>query len=109
MDVKRGDVFFVTFDPSIGGEIKKKRPAVIVSTDKANPFLNRVAVVPLSSQVSKIYPSETKILVLGQEHKAMADQIRTVAKQRLISKMTEISPADMRKIEEKMQLYLEIL
>ncbi|NQT68389.1 MAG: type II toxin-antitoxin system PemK/MazF family toxin, partial [Desulfobacteraceae bacterium] len=50
--MKRGEVWWINFDPSIGGEIRKKRPAVIVSNDAANHFLNRVQVVPLTSSVS---------------------------------------------------------
>jgi len=109
MEVKRGDIFWVSFDPSIGGEIKKKRPAVVISTDKANPYLNRVVVIPISSKISKIYPSETKILFHKKENKAMADQIRTISKKRLISKIGSLPLEEMRKIEEKIKLFLEIL
>lgn len=109
MEAKRGDVFWICFDPSVVGEIKKKRPAVVVSTDKANPYLNRMVVIPLSSNTSKIYPSETKIMFLEKENKAMADQIRTVSKQRLISKIGSLPPEEMRKIEQKIKLFLELI
>jgi len=108
MKIKRGDVFWVSFDPSIGGEIKKKRPAVVVSTDKANPHLNRVVVVPLSSKISRIYPSETKILFQAKENKAMTDQIRTISKRRLISKIGNLPLEEMKKIEDKIKLFLEL-
>ena len=109
MEVKRGDVFWVSFDPSLGGEIKKKRPAVVVSTDKANPYLNRVVVIPLSSNVSKIYPSEAKILLREKENKAMTDQIRTISKERLISKVGSLPREEMQKIEQKIKLFLELI
>ena len=109
MEVKRGDVFWVNFEPSIGGEIKKKRPAVIVSTDRANPYLNRVVVIPLSSRISKIYPSEVKIIFQGREVKAMSDQIRTISKKRLLSKIGTIPLEEMRKIEEKIKMFLELI
>ena len=109
MEVKRGDVFWVNFNPSIGGEIKKKRPAVIVSTDRANPYLNRVVVIPLSSRISKIYPSEVKIIFQGREVKAMSDQIRTISKKRLLSKIGTIPLEEMRKIEEKIKMFLELI
>ncbi len=109
MEVKRGDVFWVNFNPSIGGEIKKKKPAVIVSTDRANPYLNRVVVIPLSSRISKIYPSEVKIIFQGREVKAMSDQIRTISKKRLLSKIGTIPLEEMRKIEEKIKMFLELI
>ena len=109
MEVKRGDLFWVSFEPSVGGEIKKRRPAVVVSTDKANPYLNRVVVIPGSSNVSEIYPSEAKITFQEKESKAMADQIRTISKQRLISKIGTLPPEELKKIEEKIKLFLELL
>ena len=109
MKIKRGDVFWVSFDPSIGGEIKKKRPAVVVSTDKANPYLNRAAVVPLSSKISRIYPSEARISFQDKESKAMADQIRTISKGRLISKIGSLPLEEMEKIENKIKLFLELI
>lgn len=109
MEVKRGDAFWVNFAPSIGGEIKKKKPAVIVSTDRANPYLNRVVVIPLSSRISKIYPSEVKIIFQGREVKAMSDQIRTISKKQLLSKIGTIPFEEMRKIEEKIKMFLELI
>jgi len=109
MKIKRGDVFWVSFDPSIGGEIKKKRPAVVVSTDKANPYLNRVVVIPLSSKISRIYPSEARISFQDKESKAMADQIRTISKRRLISRIGSLPLEEMKKIEDKIKLFLELI
>ncbi len=109
MKIKRGDVFWVSFDPSIRGEIKKKRPAVVVSTDKANPYLNRVVVIPLSSKISRIYPSEARISFQDKESKAMADQIRTISKRRLISKIGSLPLEEMEKIENKIKLFLELI
>lgn len=60
--MKRREVWWVSFDPSIGGEIKKKRPAVIVSNDASNKFLNRVQIVPLTSKTDRLYPSEALVL-----------------------------------------------
>jgi mRNA interferase MazF len=78
--MRRSEVWWVNFEPSIGGEIKKKRPAVIISNDAANKFLNRVQVVPLTSKVNRVYPSEAVVTLNEQPNKAMADQLTTVSK-----------------------------
>jgi mRNA-degrading endonuclease toxin of MazEF toxin-antitoxin module len=72
---RRDDVWLTAFGPSIGGETQKTRPALIVSNDAANAILNRVQVVPISSQVDRLYPAEAYISLAGQRRKAMADQI----------------------------------
>jgi mRNA interferase MazF len=93
--MKRGEVWWVNFDPSLGGEIQKKRLAVIVSNDTANQFLNRVQVVPLTSNVDRLYPSEAYVMLNGQQRKAMADQLTTVSKLRLGELIGSLSEADM--------------
>jgi len=82
-EIRRGEVYWVDFEPARGGEIRKVRPAVIVSNDSANRALNRVQVVPLTSNVERVYPSETLVQVNGEARKAMANQITTAAKERL--------------------------
>jgi len=81
--MKRGEVWWVNFEPSVGSETRKIRPAVIVSNNSANTHLNRVQVVPLTSNAGKCYPSEAVVMLNGAESKAMADQIATVDKQRM--------------------------
>jgi mRNA interferase MazF len=98
----------VSFDPSIGGEIQKTRPAVIVSNNAANAVLNRLVVVPLSSQTRKIYPAEALVTLNGEQRKAMADQIMTVSKQRLNSKLGTVSARDMEAIDKVILLHLAI-
>jgi mRNA interferase MazF len=91
---RRGEVWLVSFDPSVGGEIQKTRPAVVLSNDTANALLNRVQLVPISSQVGRLYPAEAYVNVNGERRKAMADQITTASKHRLMRRLGDLSKDD---------------
>lgn len=104
--VKRGEVWWVSFEPSLGGEIRKVRPAVIVSNNAANTALNRIVVVPLTSQTGPVYPSETLVQVEGKEAKAMADQIMTASKGRLRNRIGQLSLNDVKAVENAILLHL---
>jgi mRNA interferase MazF len=102
--MKRGEVWWVEFDPSIGSEIRKTRPAVIISNDSANRNLARVIVIPLSSNVSRIYPGEALVMVVNRQSKAMADQVMAADKARLKTRLDTLSRADMATIEDAVRI-----
>ena len=104
--MNRGEIWWVNFDPSIGSEIQKTRPAVIISNDKANAHAPRVQVVPVTSKIAKKYITEVYISVNDKRAKAMADQITTSDKSRLKSRICKISAQEMAGIEEAIKIQL---
>ena len=104
----KGSVWWVDFDPSLGSEITKTRPAVIVSNDMANQHLTRVVVIPLTSNVSRVYPGEAVVTVNNQKNKAMTDQIMSADKSRLKSKIGDLSDPDMLSIENAMKRFFNL-
>ena len=104
--MNRGEVWWVDFDPSVGSEIRRQRPAVIVSNDMSNRYLNRLQVIPLTTNVDSLYPSEAYVEVDGRRHKAMADQLTTVGKSRLENIFGHLSASDIKNVEQAIAVQL---
>ena len=108
MHPKRGEIFWVSFDPSVGSEVQKTRPAIILSNDAANAVLNRLIVVPLSSKTDRLYPGEVIVQINRQKSKAMSDQLTTISKLRLQKKIAALTAGEMTAVEEAVLLQLGI-
>jgi mRNA interferase MazF len=106
--MRRGEVWWVEFDPAVGSEIRKTRPAVIVSNDSANRNLSRVVVVPVTSSTGRQYPGEALVTIGGQSSKAMADQIMAADKARLKNQLGSLSKADMLALEDAIKVHLAL-
>ena len=104
--MKRGEIWWVEFDPAVGSEIRKTRPAVIVSNNAANRNLARVVVVPLTSSTGRLYPGEALVTADGKPGKAMADQIMAADKRRLKSPLGALSKADVLAVEDAIRVHL---
>lgn len=105
----RGEVYWVRFDPAEGGEIKKTRPAIVVSNDTSNKILNRVQVVPVTSRTDRVYPGESLFYLKGREGKALCSQIRTVSKKRLGNKIGKIASRDSIALNKSLKLQLDLM
>jgi mRNA interferase MazF len=104
--MKRGEVWWVEFDPAVGSEIRKRRPAVIISNDSANRNLTRVVVVPITSNADRQYPGEALVTIAEKQGKAMADQIMAADKSRLKGQLGVLSKPDMAAVENAILVHL---
>jgi mRNA interferase MazF len=107
--MRRGEVWWVIFNNSVGEEINKTRPGIIISNDISNELLERVQIVPLTNNISKCYSSEAIIFLEHQKSKALAHQITTVSKKRLKSKIGVISNNDIKLVEQAIKAQLSLL
>lgn len=106
---KRGEVYWVNLDPTIGSEINKIRPALVISNDSGNEYSKRLIVAPITSSVKKIYPFEVKIEIGSQEGKVLLDQLRSIDKQRLSKKMSILDYQTMQLVNKALKVALDLI
>ena len=111
--MRRGDIVFADLSPVVGSEIDKKRPVLIVSNDANNHSASTVTVLPITSNVARTYPFEVLLpegcCGLTKASKAQAQQIRTIAKERLRGKVVgHLDEAFLRQVEDAIRLHLSI-
>ena len=111
---KRGDVFLVDFDPTVGAEIKKTRPALVLQNDAANRYSPITIVAAITSKAdAKLYPTEVLIpkgeAGLGVDSTVLLNQIRSIDTRRLVKRMGAVRPATMTSVERALQVSLGLV
>ena len=95
--VRRFDVYLVALDPTIGSEIKKTRPCLVVSPDEMNAHIATVIVAPMTTK-GRPYPTRIPCRFQGKSGQIVLDQLRTVDRARLVKRLGRISPATQREV-----------
>ena len=106
--ISRGSVYWVHLDPTIGTEIKKTRPAAVISNDVQNEFSNRVVVAPISSNVDNVYSFEVKIDVKNIPSKIMPDQLRSIDKIRIGKYICDLPRSTIKDLDKAIKLILSL-
>ena len=106
---RRGDVYWVALDPALATEIRKTRPAVVISNESCNRYGSRVVVLPITSHVGSLYPGEARIEVRGAPARVLGDQIRSIDKARLRSRIGSLTKQEMLSVENAVQITLDLL
>jgi len=91
VEVKRFDVFLVNLDLTVGSEIKKSRPCLIISPDEMNRFIATVIVAPMTTK-GRDYPTRVSCVFQGKQGQVVLDQIRTIDKTRLVKRLGKVGP-----------------
>lgn len=108
MNPRRGEIWWVNLDPTLGSEIKKTRPCIILGTNVLNERRRTVVILPLSTAPQAAPPLLVPVVCAGKPAVAVVDQIRAVAKERLQRRIDELSPSDLASVEEALRTILEL-
>ena len=103
---RRGDVYWVNLDPTVGTEIKKTRPAVVVSNDACNAHGARLVVVPITSNVTSLYPGEAKVRVARRDARVLGDQLRSIDKARIGKRIGSLGRDELAAVDEALRITL---
>lgn len=113
--MKRGEIYFADLNPTVGDETKKIRPVLIISNNANNKVANTVTIIPITSNVSKVYPFEVLINInesgLPKISKAQCHQIRTISKQRISNRKVQgvVGNSILSKINSALKLHLDLI
>jgi len=99
MDLSQYAIVLVNLDPTVGSEIKKTRPCVIISPNEMNKYLRTIVVAPMTTNTKK-YPTRIPVRSNGKKGMIVIDQIRTIDKQRIIKILDSLSKSEIRKCKE---------
>jgi len=99
MELKQYQIILVNLDPTIGSEIKKTRPCVIISPDEMNKYLNTAIIAPMTSK-SRDYPTRVKVHYNNKKGWIVIDQIRTIDKRRVIKTLDQLTRKDISEIKQ---------
>jgi mRNA interferase MazF len=108
MTACRGELWWARLDPTVGSEIKKTRPCLVMTADVLNERRRTVVVVPISSSPAAAPPLMVAVRCEGQAAVAVIDQIRAISKERLVEKIGRVSAAELRGVEEAVRAVLEL-
>ena len=109
MPIERGEVYWVAFDSSLGGEIQQTRPAIVLLNNAANLALNRVQVVPITSKTHRLYPGEAIVDIKGEKRKAIGSQLATASKLRFGENLGFLGAEDMARVESAIAVQLGLI
>jgi mRNA interferase MazF len=105
---RRGEIYWVALDPTVGSEIRKTRPAIVVSNDSCNRYGARVVVLPITSHVESLYPGEARVRVAGKPGRALGDQLRSIDKRRLRARIATLSAAELSDVDDALRVTLAL-
>lgn len=101
-------MWWIALDPAIGTQIRKTRPALVISNDSCNRYGSRVVVLPLTSNIESLYPGEALIVLRGKQARVLGDQIRSIDQSRLRSRVSLVTTEELLEVERAVAITLHL-